>query len=68
MGSCKECIYYSKDNDKFRQRYDDIEVIGENRKKHHCMVFDAGIPHDVWIGKKKCDHFLDKEKILNGGL
>ena len=66
MGSCENCFFYSKEDDDFRQKFDDMLIVGESRVKHYCEQYPAGIPHGVWNGTKKCGHFWDKEELKNG--
>ena len=62
MIKCKNCMHYDKEYDEFRQQYDDIIIIGqENRKVHHCILYDNEIPSETWKNKEECPDFFDKK-------
>lgn len=63
MINCKNCKYYSKEFDEFRQQFDDVIVVGqENREKHYCIFYNDHIPSEIWGNKENCPYFEQKSQ------
>ena len=42
MALCDNCLFYKKEQDEFRQEYDDVIVIDSKEKPHHyCPMYNT---------------------------
>ena len=62
MALCDTCINYNKEYDEYRQQFDDvIQLNGDKREKHHCLMYDDYIPNKIFHENGKCPYFMSKE-------
>lgn len=61
MPQCEKCAFYNQEYDETLQEYDDTIIIGDDRERHHCTMYDDIIPPDVWYNGGDCQFFFDKE-------
>ena len=60
MANCKDCFFYSEEQDTFRREYNDTVVVGEDiDNQHFCDAFSP-IPKGVFNGSKDCPNYLPK--------
>jgi hypothetical protein len=58
---CNGCLNYSKEIDEFRQRFDDVVVIGSTEpEKHYCPMYDDNIPAAIFYENAECEFFIEK--------
>lgn len=60
MKNCEGCFSYDKEYDNLRMRFNDALIEGKE-KCHFCIMFESGIPNDIWHNKKECPEKLSKE-------
>ena len=60
VSDCKGCFFYDEEQDEFRQKYNDVIVIGEDLdEQHFCGAFEP-IPAGVFEGERSCPKYLPK--------
>lgn len=58
MADCRNCFFYSEEQDRFRQEYNDVLVNGvDTNEQHFCDMF-APISAGVFDGEKDCPKYL----------
>lgn len=58
MANCKGCFFYSEEQDRFRQEYNDAQIVGvDMNEQHFCDAFTP-IPEGVFEGSKDCPKYL----------
>lgn len=62
MALCDNCLFYKKEQDEFRQNYDDVVVIDSKEKPHHyCPMYNDHIPQEIWYNNGNCPYYEKKE-------
>ena len=62
MALCDNCMLYNKQEDEFRQQYDDVvEIDGDKRQKHYCSMYDDNIPYKIFYENGDCLFHIPKD-------
>lgn len=62
MALCDNCMLYNKQEDEFRQQYDDVvEIDGDKRQKHYCSMYDDNIPNKIFYENGDCPFHIPKD-------
>ena len=61
MANCNGCFFYSEEQDYFKQKYNDVDVVGVDLDAEHFCDAYAPIPDGVFNGEKDCPKYLPNE-------
>lgn len=62
MGSCTDCLFYSKDFSEFLAMHVDSTPENEVQKEYFCQIYHDGIPDEIWEKRKDCVHHFPKQQ------
>ena len=58
---CSKCLFYDEKYDNFRQEYDDVIVVDNDQPpKHFCLLYESGIPSNIFYDGNACKFFVEK--------
>ena len=59
MNKCRKCTFGDKRYDELQQELDDMIIVSEKRKRHHCICYNNYIPFEIYYDGKECPKFLE---------
>ena len=61
MGLCSTCVHMNREQDEFRQQFDDVIVEGDNTVHHFCPMYDDHIPDKIFYADGDCPFYYAKD-------